>query len=66
MHICQACLAVNTIDVTHFHVERIIEICAVQVSIGKSYIIAVYVYRSPSGNFLPHFKCIDLGLKTLT
>ena len=52
-------------DLSQYCIEKIIEICAVQIKIGYHLIILLCIYISPSGNFGEFAVQLDLTLKYL-
>ena len=52
-------------DLSQYCIEKVIEVCAVQIKIGNHVIIVLCIYRSPSGNFGEFAVQLDLILKYL-
>ena len=48
---CKSDLDCNSIDLTQYCIEKVIEACAAQMKIGNNFIILLCVYRFPCGNF---------------
>jgi len=41
----------NVIELSQYFIEKVIEVCAIQIKIGNHLITLFCIYRSPSGNF---------------
>jgi hypothetical protein len=54
-----------TTDVSQYCIEKVIEVCAVQIKIGNHLITLLCIYRSPSGDFGEFAVQFDLILKYL-
>jgi hypothetical protein len=52
-------------DVSHYHFEKIIEFCAVQIDTKTSHIVIICIYRSPVGNFEQFLSILGTALKYL-
>jgi len=55
-------LECNMFDLLQYCIEKVIEVCAVQINIGNHLIILLWKYRSPSGNFGEFALQLDLIL----
>ena len=53
----------NMIDLSQYFIDKVIEECAVQISIVNHFTIFLCIYRSPSGNFGEFAVQLDLILK---
>jgi hypothetical protein len=62
---CKSDLDCNSIDLTQYCTEKVIEACAAQMKIGNNFIILLCVYRFPCGNFEKFNKQLEIILKYL-
>lgn len=46
-------------------VEKVIELCAVQINVSDAHFIVICIYRTPAGNFNQFLNVLDAALKHL-